>query len=453
MNLIEKPQYRSLPGCMVDLLCGVGMPGVRRGVCPDISGNGRHGTVYGRPALEFGAGEYAAAAAPWDMLGGESRLVLAADVVVAVVAGEWQQIWAEFDSEGAARVDFSMNADARLGLYVIPEVDGDAVFVTGTAALSAGRHSIIALVDLQANGPTVYVDGEPYAIGDWNRTATAWDADTPSEQTIGAYGGYDNWLGRVIALGLVPGGSLDAAIAAGFHRDPTLWVAENCGSGSAEGWLINEGSGSTLNGLNGHDLTITGADWDLNDNGAQVWENAEGAGDAFPAEGYFIRGQEPDNYIETPAFTQPGTVFTILAVFTPHPTPYLWDGFASQHQTSGAYSGPWVGVLSSGRVAGFCGSYTADRVESADNAIVTGKKQMAAVVADGSTVRLWLDGAWASEPKAVVDYTPASQPLRAAKGAFTSQCPKVYIERAALYGRALTDGELNRIAKQHGVGG
>jgi len=379
--------------------------------------------------------------------------VLAADVVVAVVAGEWQQIWAEFDSEGAARVDFSMNADARLGLYVIPEVDGDAVFVTGTAALSAGRHSIIALVDLQANGPTVYVDGEPYAMGDWFRTATAWDADTPSEQTIGAYGGYDNWLGRVIAFGLVPGGSLDAAIAAKFHRDPTMWVAQNCASGSAEGWLVNEGSGSTLNGLNGHDLTISGADWDLNDNGAQNYRNASGAGDSFPDKGYFIRGAAPDNYVETPAFMQPGTVFTALAVFEAHGVSEVWDSFAAHRQASDGSPGPRVCAGLNGSVWGYCGHYNDDRVESADNAIIIGRKQIAATVADGSNVRLWLDGAWASNPRAVVNYTPTSEPFRAARGSGTDYCPKIYIERAALYGRALTDGELNRIAKQHGVGG
>jgi len=438
---------------MVDLLCGVGMPGVRRGVCPDISGNGRHGTVYGRPALEFGAGEYAAAGTTWDMLGGESTCVLAADVVVVAGASD-QTLWSTVSSDsGEMSLYVALAADEKLYVSIRPEVDGDAVFVTGTAALSAGRHSIIALVDLQANGPTVYVDGEPYAIGDWNRTATAWDADTPSEQTIGAYGGGLNWLGRVIAFGLVPGGSLDAAIAAKFHRDPTMWVAQNCASGSAEGWLINEGSGSTLNGLNGHDLTITGADWDLTTNGAQNYLNADGAGDSYTAEGYFIRGTPPDNYAETAAFTQPGTTFTILAVFEAHAASAEYDGFASQIFSSSPLSGPWIGVGTSGRVRGWCGGYLDDMVESANNAIVVGKKQMAALVADGSNLRLWLDGAWASNPRAVVNYTPTSEPFRAARGSGTDYCPKIYTERAALYDRALTVGEINKIAKQHGVGG
>jgi len=385
---------------------------------------------------------------------------------VVVVAGSGDQfLWNDAGSAWQWRLSAYLDSSEGLNVRVDTGA-GSYVTSTGTPALSAGRHSIIILADLTADGPTVYVDGQPYAISDWSSTPSAavWDADTPNAQTMGDFSAGEgaNWLGRVIALGLVPDGSLDADIAAKFHRDPTMWIAQNCASGDAEGWLINEGSGSTLNGLNGHDLTITGADWDLTANGAQNYLNADGAGDSFPAEGYFIRGVVPDNTIETAQFTQPGTTFTLLAVFTPHGYPDgHFEGIASHEQTLNPYPGPWLGYVLSGdkTIGGFCGHYSyasGDCAVSANNAIVLGKKQMAAVVVDGSNVRLWLDGAWASAPKAVVNYTPSSRRLcvgRSYVGAYHPNRPKIYTERAALYNRVLTTGELNRIAKQHGVGG
>jgi len=449
-------RYRSLPGCMVDLLCGVGMPGVRRGVCPDISGNGRHGTVYGRPALEFGAGEYAAAGTTWDMLGGASTCVIAADVVVVAGSGE-QYLWSDLDSGYGTHLTAYLNSSEKLNVGVGPEVGGSGAYSFGTTALSAGRHSIIVLVDLQANGPTVYVDGQPYAISDWNSppSAAVWDADTPNAQTMGDFsaGEGENWLGRVIAFGLVPGGSLDAAIAAKFHRDPTMWVAQNCASGSAEGWLVNEGSGSTLNGLNGHDLTITGADWDWTSNGAQGWINADGAGDAFTGSGLFLYGNSGDTarrYVETAASIPNGATETLVAVFAYYARQSTFT-LVGINFRSFPYAGGVLYLSTTGNLTGFVGT-NGDAVESPSP--VPFGRHVVALVADGTDCRLYLDGVLVAGPGSITAFTPGGYSMKINRTFWTSNnCAPVVIERASVYNRALTTGELNRIAKQHGVGG
>lgn len=175
--------------------------------------------------------------------------------------------------------------------------------------------------------------------------------------------------------------------------------------------------------------------------------NATALGGAFVTNGYgHFNGSSA--YVVTTNSFQIEKTFTACGWFR---RDYIYgnEGKLFWHlQEGGAYYGWQVYMLPDDRIKANVGSYQTDWVIT-DNPISNAEWHFVALVSNGTTFKLYVDGVSASADQNVGGQTFTSEPLRIAKGIGANEWFSGDIDNARLYNRALSSNEVAAIYNRY----